>query len=332
MIKLKYSHLSLDERVELYAGLKTGLSLRGMARALSRSPASLCRELKRHTKYGRIYKPVLADKRAAKWAARQRYKAPLKNPEILIYVHAKLKLGWSPETISGRIGLDHPGLAICKESIYAWIYSARWRRNKLWKHLECGHLKRRQKHGRNVLSYTQVLDSRSIDLRPDTANLRLEMGHGETDLMESGRDSKAALSVTADRLTRMTGLAKVADKSGRSKVKALTRPAPVGAWLTITADRGPENKKYRTWENKLGVGVYFCHAYHSWEKGTVENTIRRIRRFIPKGADISLYSWRDIKKIEYWLNHKPMKCLQYLTPYEKMLQVKQNLESEYKTP
>jgi IS30 family transposase len=68
--------------------------------------------------------------------------------------------------------------------------------------------------------------------------------------------------------------------------------------LTITADRGSENKGYQVWEDKLGVTVYFCHAYHSWEKGTVENTIKRVRRFIPKGENVAKYSWRDIRKIE----------------------------------
>jgi transposase, IS30 family len=327
---LKYNHLSLDERVELYADLKRSMSLRSVARKLGRSPASLCRELKRHTGYGRVYKPVLADKRAAKWERSQRYKAPLKNSETLRYVIDKLRLGWSPETISGRITIDHPDLSICKESIYLWIYSPSWRSHKLWKHLECGHMKRRVKRGRNVISYTQVLDTKRIELRPGMANLRLQVGHGETDNMESGRNSHTALSVTTDRLTRVSHLVKVKDKTGRSKARALQKPAPAGlTWLTITTDRGPENKKYKSWENKLGVSVFFCNAYHPWEKGTVENTIKRIRRFIPKGADIAKYSWRDIKKIEYWLNTKPMKCLQYLTPYEKMAQVKQNLESEY---
>lgn len=315
---MNYQHLSLEERVELYAGLKLGISLRGIASKLGRNHTSLVRELKRHTRYGRVYKPVLANKRAAKWAVKQRYKAPLKNPPTLNYVLKKLKLGWSPETIEGRIGFDHPGLSISHESIYSWIYGKGWKKDKLWKYLECGHLKRRQKRGRNVVSYTQVLDTKSIDLRPDTANLRLQMGHGETDLMESSRSSSAALSVTVDRLTRMASLVKVKDKTGVSKTKALTHPAQAGVWLTMTADRGPENKKYHVWETKLGISVFFCHAYHSWEKGTVENTIKRIRRFIPKGDDISKYSWRDIKKIEYWLNHKPMKCLQYLTPYERM--------------
>jgi IS30 family transposase len=328
---LKYSHLSLDERVELYADLKRGLSLRSVAKKLERSPASLCREIKRHTRYGRVYKPVLANNRAAKWATAQRYKAPLKNSETLRYVLDKIKLGWSPEIIEGRIGIDHPGLSVSYESIYQWIYYNKyWKRSRLWEFLECGHIKRRQKRGRNVISYTQVLETKRIELRPNTANLRLEVGHGETDNMESGRNSHAALSVTADRLTRVSHLAKVKDKTGRSKAQALQKPAPAGlTWLTITTDRGPENKRYQIWENKLGVKVYFCNAYHPWEKGTVENTIKRIRRFIPKGADITKYSWRDIKKIEYWLNTKPMKCLQYLTPYEKMAQVKQNLESEY---
>lgn len=327
---MKYKHLSLDERVELYAGLRTGVSLRSIAKKLDRSPASLCRELKRHTRYGRPYKPVLANTRATRWAKNQRYKAPLKNSETLRYVLDKLETGWSPETISGRIGIDNPDLSICKESIYTWIYSKNWKHLKLWKCLECGHAKRRSKLGRNVLSYTKVLDTKSINLRPMDANERLTVGHGESDLMESSRNSTAALSVTADRLTRVCQLVKTKDHTGTSKTRALRKPGPGNmVWLTITVDRGPENRKYRLWEKHLGVSVYFCNAYHPWEKGTVEHTIKRIRRFIPKGSDISNYTWRDIKKIEHWLNSKPMKCLQYLTPYEKMAQVKQNLESEY---
>lgn len=291
---MKYKHLSLEGRVELYAGMKLGI----------------------------------ANRRAAKWVARQRYKAPLKNPQTLSYVLEKLKLGWSPETISGRIGIDNPELSVSYESIYRWIYFNKyWKRDQLWRYLECGHRKRRKKHGRKVNSYTQIPDIKTIDLRLDLANLRLQMGHGETDLMESSRNSQTALSVTADRLTRMASLVKVKDKTSRSKTAALARLAAFGIWF-MTADRGPENKKYPLWETKLGMSVYFCHPYHSWEKGTVENTIKRIRRLISKGSDVSQYSWREIKKIEYWLNHKPMKCLQYLTPYEKMQQELTGLKSE----
>jgi transposase, IS30 family len=325
---LKYHHLSLEERVELYACLKKGEKLTHIAERLGRETSTLSRELSRHTRYGRTYKPVLANKRAATWANRQRYRAPLKNPETLAYVLEKIKLGWSPETIEGRIGIDHPGLSVSYETIYQWIYyHKQWKKDHLWKYLDCGHIKRRQKRGRQVHSYTQVLDSKSIDLRPDSANLRLTVGHGESDLMESNRESSAALSVTVDRLTRMTSLVKILNKSGFSKAKAILKPNKfLFKWETITTDRGSENKSYQKWEQKLGIAVYFCHSYHSWEKGTVEHTIRGVRKFIPKGEDVNNYSWRDVQRIEEWINHKPLKVLQYLTPYEKMLQVTQNLK------
>jgi len=301
--------MSIEERVELYALLKQGFSLRDIANRLDRSHTSLSRELKRHTRYGRTYKPVLANKRAAIWAGRQRYKAPLKNSETFRYVMDKLKQRWSPQDISGRISIDHPELSICVESIYSWIYSRKWRKHKLWKYLDSGHLKRRQKHGRKVLSYTEVMDTKSIDLRPNEANFRLELGHKETDLVEGSRNDTAALSVTADRLTRTARLVKVKDKTGREKIKALSRPAPDKAyWKTVTADRGPENKNYLKWEQKLNITVFFCHPYHSWEKGTVERINRYIRKFIPKGEDIGKYSWRDIQRIEDWFNNKPLKC------------------------
>ena len=325
---MKYHHLSIEERVELYAGLGKGEKLTHIAKRLERNVSTLSRELKRHTKYARKYTPVLANNRAIKWAAKQRCKAPLKNSETFRYVMDKLKLGWSPEIISGRLPIDHPELSICHESIYSWIYSKKWYKHQLWKHLDCGRLKRRQKRGRNVLSYTQVLDSKSIDFRPDSANERLVPGHGESDLVESGRESKAALSVTVDRLTRVKKLAKVRDKTSRQKTLAIFKSSPLlFSWLTMTVDKGSENKDYSKWEKKLNIQVYFCHSYHSWEKGSVERTNKDIRRFIPKGADIADYSWRDIQKIEDWLNNKPMKCLQYLTPYEKMFEVTQSLKS-----
>lgn len=325
---MKYQHLSLEERVELYSQLNMGVSLREIAKELGRSHTSLSRELKRHTRYGRAYKPVLANKRAIKWAKSQRYKAPLKGVETLSYVLEKLRLGWSPGIIAGRIKIDKPNLSISHESIYSWIYDHKgWKRRKLWKHLEQGHKKRRKRLGRRVSSYTQVLDTKSIDLRPDYINSRSSIGHGETDLMESGRDSSAALSVTVDRLSRIVCLTKVKDKSSKSKNAAIQKTAPFGTpWLSMTADRGSENKGYQSWEEKMGSSVFFCHAYHSWEKGSVENTIKRVRRFIPKGSDVAKYNWREIKKIEWWINNRPMKCLQYLTPYEKMQAelVKQN--------
>lgn len=65
----------------------------------------------------------------------------------------------------------------------------------------------------------------------------------------------------------------------------------------------------------------FCHAYHSWEKGTVENTIGRLRRYLPKGLSLDTISDDYIKRIEEEMNNTPRKCLGFLTPYEKKNQI-----------
>ena len=87
---------------------------------------------------------------------------------------------------------------------------------------------------------------------------------------------------------------------------------------TLTYDNGIENKYHEEIADTLSIQTYFCKPYHSWEKGTVENTIGRIRRFIPKGSDVANYTPKYIAKIEHWLNHTPRKCLKFKTPYEIM--------------
>lgn len=93
---------------------------------------------------------------------------------------------------------------------------------------------------------------------------------------------------------------------------------------SITSDRGTENYDYKSISEKLNIPFYFCNAYHPWEKGTVENTIGRVRRFLPKGNSLDGISEDYIKKLEHYLNSVPRKCLNFLTPYEtiRQLQIK----------
>lgn len=126
----KYQHLSLEERERLWVLKEKGLSLRYIARQMGRSQSSLSRELRRNIKYGNEYLdneylPCKAQRLAEKRAVKQRGKAPLKNPKTFLYVREKLRLGWSPEIIAGRIKLDYPDLSICHETIYQYIYSKR---------------------------------------------------------------------------------------------------------------------------------------------------------------------------------------------------------------
>lgn len=324
----KYSHLNLEERERLYALREQGISLRQIAKKLKRSQSSLTRELQRNIKYGNEYlcneylpckAQALADKRALK----QRYKAPLKNPKIFLYVRKRLRLGWSPETIAGRLPIDKPGLSICHETIYQYIYAkrAKTRGMHLEQYLTLKRKRRMKQNGRSVRRHSKIPEAKSIDLRPKIVEERKQIGHWETDNIIGKQTDDTALSVTVERMTRITILTKLKDRTARIKTMALvTRLGvlPKALRETLTADNGSENTNHQEIAMALGMQVYFCHAYHSWEKGTVENTNGRIRRYTPKGVSIDNISDEYITALEERLNTTPRKCLQYLTPYEMM--------------
>lgn len=330
----EYKHLSLEEREKLFCLKEKGVSLREIGRILGRSDTTLGRELKRNragtgiksTEYLTFrYIPCRAQEKAVKRGFVQRKKAPLKETLIWMYVreHLREPFNWTPEQISGRLRLDHPGKSISTETIYHYIYSEQGRKYQLWKYLSLRRRKRRVKGGRKIYRSGGIKDGISIDLRPQVVEKRLRVGDWETDNVVGKQTDKTALSVTVDRLTRFSILSKVG-KSSEEKTQALTTRLnffPKKTLLTLTTDHGPENTQHERIRQQIGIQVFFCHSYHSWEKGTVENTNGRIRRYLPKGLSIDLLTDEKIQALEEKLNSTPRKCLGYLTPHEKMLEV-----------
>jgi IS30 family transposase len=123
-----------------------------------------------------------------------------------------------------------------------------------------------------------------IERRPDTANLRQEIGHLETDTMVSGRrtGSKWALTILHDRKSRKTRLKRIKNMRPITNRTALTSMTEDLYCLTLTHDNGIENKQHELMAIELEIDMYFCDPYSSWQKGSIENTIGRIRRFIPE--------------------------------------------------
>lgn len=325
----QYRHLSLVERERLYGFLKQGTSLRGIAKKLGRSQSSLTRELKRNIRYGNeyfgnTYLPCKAQALSEKRALKQRTKAPLKNPAIFVYVREHLRVdGWSPEVIAGRIGIDHPGLSICHETIYQYIYArkVKTRGMHLEQYLVLGRKKRMKQHGRSVHRHSKIPEAVSIDLRPKAVERRKQLGHWETDNVIGRQTDTSALSVTVERVMHVTLLNKLPERTAQTKTMLIGKRLNqfVKAYRrTVTADNGAENSNHKELTKQTGIAVYFCHPYHSWERGTVENTNGIIRRYIPKRVSIDTISEEYIKALEYKLNTTPRKCLQYLTPYEMM--------------
>ena len=158
----------------------------------------------------------------------------------------------------------------------------------------------------------------SIDQRPKHIDKRKQVGHGESDTMIS-RASTAALVVILERKARFTKLAKIKAKKARAVSNAINRRLgrlPSRARRTITYDNGSENIEHERTNKILGTKSFFCNPYHSWEKGSVENTVGLVRRFLPQKTDIAKITKEQIKQIENRLNHRPRKCLNFKTPYE----------------
>ncbi|MGI8419965.1 MAG: IS30 family transposase [Candidatus Levyibacteriota bacterium] len=326
---MSYKHINLEERERLYALKGQGLSLRDIAKELKRSQSSLTRELQRNIKYGNEYLwneyiPCKAQALAEKRAKKQRYKAPLKEPAIFLYVRKQLrKEGWSPETIAGRLPIDHPGLSICHETIYQYIYSkkTKTRGMHLEQYLTLKRKKRMKQDGRSVQRHSKISEAVSIDLRPKAVAKRKQIGHWETDNVIGKQTDKTALSVTVERVMHITLINKLHDRSAATKTLIVGKRLnqfPDKSKKTLTADNGSENSKHKELTALTAIPVFFCHPYHSWERGTVENTNGIIRRYIPKGVSIDTISDEYIAALEYKLNSTPRKCLQYLTPYEMM--------------
>lgn len=326
----KYSHLSLEERERLYALREQGKPFRKISKLLGRSHTTLSREYKRHAKYGKKYLPCKAQEKAAKKAVEQRTKAPLKNIKVFLYVREKLRKGWSPEIIAGRLSIDHPGESICPETIYQYIYG-KGKRFKLWEYLTKSHKRRKVKTGRKIRSKkcSRIPGAVSIEQRPNRVEKRKQAGHFETDLMEGKKENKTALSVNVERKTRYTLLKKVKNKKAKTKEKTMTKDLKMLKSVqkskkpiikSITADNGSENTNHTKISETLKTKFYFCHSYASWEKGTVENMIGRIRTYIPKGTNLAIYTNQQIQWLENQLNNTPRKCLNYKTPNEAMEQ------------
>lgn len=311
--------MSLLERERLFGLLKQGKTLRSIGKDLGRSHTTLARELKRNCKYGRAYIPCRAQARYDRVTVRQRKKGPLKNPGVYLYIRENLRKGLSPQAIAGRLSLDIPGESITPETVYQYIYQTAKRRRQFVPHLTHAHTKRRKLTGRSVQRAFKIPFAISIDQRPVKINTRDVLGHWETDLMESSRDCSVALSVSTERMTRYVRISKIDNKSAEEKsisVHLSLNSLPDRLVRSVTIDNGAENTGCNTWK----LPVYRCNPYHSWEKGTVENTIGRIRRYIPKGTDLDKYSDSDIRRLEEMMNNTPRKCLNYLTPKESLLQ------------
>lgn len=300
----KYKHLGFEERFAIEKLFNGNVPIREIAEFLGRSPNTISRELKKNLVKG-LYKAEKAQVKVSqrRWRAKRQCLKVAMNGFLVRFVEVKLEAKWSPRQISGHLEREL-GISCSSKAIYKYIehrgleYRLFWRWNK-------------KKGGPKRKTHKSANDGRKyIDTRPDTINA---VGHYELDFMVS-KHSPYVLLVATDRLTKRTMVRKLPNRKRRTISAALSVMFSGISVKSITTDNDIAFTHWRELETIIQAPIYFCHPYHSWEKGLVENTNRWIRCFVPKRRDIASVTQEDLAEIHRFLNDRPRECLGFKIP------------------
>jgi transposase, IS30 family len=320
-----YGQLSLEERVEIYRLHAGGRSQNQIASALDRAPSTISRELRRNSRPTKVwpggYEPVRAQQlaeRRRRWDGRFKL---ARQPGLRDRVGKSLAMGHSPEQIAGRLALEHGRVIISHESIYRFIYH-RTAQKDYWHQLLPCRKKTRGQHGRSRGNF--IKQRRSIAERPAEVEGRGTPGHWEADFMLFAKCGQGLLFLH-ERQTRFKIVHRPTDRKAAPTAKTIARQLgklPQGMRKSISFDNGNEFAEHHRLHQSLGLQTFFCDPHSPWQKGGVENSIGRLRRFLPRKADLNLVTAADLRRYVHRLNNTPRKCLDFKTPAEAFSKLK----------
>ncbi|MFM6698514.1 MAG: IS30 family transposase [Dolichospermum sp.] len=330
---LKYSHLSDAERWAIETKLKERQSLASIGRTLGRHRSTICRERKRGlwqpfnaylADFGRRY---YALRRAEAGLARRKLDPQMRKPAWKTVLFG-LTQDWSPQQLCDRLNdgllpasVVPAGLhSLSHQTIYRSIFDMppSQQRAALVKLLRRSKAGRRRSRKPKSERFTGISNITPISERPLAAELRLEPGHWEGDLIR-GANGRSVVGTLVDRFTRMTLLVKLRSAHSTEVVRAFLqrlRKLPAHMRKTLTYDRGTEMACHEEFTARSGMPVYFCTPYSPWQRGTNENTNGLIRQYLPKGTDLSSATIQQLRYIERRLNNRPRRVLGRITPNE----------------
>ena len=315
-------HLSSSERDKITILQGEGLSIRKIANILGRSPSTISRELKRPNAvfYRGKYIGSQTDINVKmKWRTSHLKPNPLLNQRnVLYFIECELKRGYTPEIICHEL-LKKFGETVSHETMYKFIYSSS---RKLFQYLlrrPFGRIARKQERPKRIGSGKNIPNRIDISLRPIEANNRSEFGHFEADSIESCKkrgEVLPCLTVVVERVSRYVRIKKTASKTALATSQSIiTALKPLSNnIISITYDNGCEFSQHEKINKELNTKSYFARPYCSNDKGTVENINGLIRRFFPKGTNFDNISEEAIAYVEDWINNRPMKIHNYMTP------------------
>lgn len=308
-----YTQLKEFERIRIYEGIKSGLSMNMIAQEIGRDKSTISREVARNSdQIGYLY-PRDAQKHTNDRKARHGSKIS-RNPALKAYILEKAKLDWAPNVIAGRWNMENPNQSICAEAIYQYSYHPANKDLELWK-LFPRTKKKRGVARRQKSSQGTILHRVSIRERPAEIEVRETPGHYEADLMFNQGSQSANILTVVERKSRYLHMVKHESKHSEQIKQSLKKRLGPEA-KSCTFDNGKEFALHY----QLGIPTFFCNPGSPWQKGSNENSNGLVRRYIPFSMSPHLVTQEYLDSVAYIMNNKPRKILGYLTPLEVFMQ------------
>lgn len=318
-----YVQLDYDERRAIDRMRQRRVSVAEIASRLGRHRSTIYRELSRNRfvdnewpDLGGYYAHVAND---AVRKRRERLAKLVRIPSLADAVIERLEIGWSPEQIAGRLRLGGSGVRVCHETIYRFVYGERGQARDLFRFLP-EHRRRRRPRRARRRHERFALDALAIRHRPAEIAARRKFGHWEGDLVLFRKEyCRANLTTLVERTTHFAVLMRNNDRTSKPVMNQIIDglgTLPRHARRSFTFDRGTEFAAWRELNEGLQSQTWFCDPQSPWQKGAVENTNRRIRRFLPRSTDPLSITPALLADVTKRMNDTPRKCLDYRTPAE----------------
>lgn len=340
----QYKHVSLAERIEIEKLIDQGMPQAEIARRLGRSRSTICREVNQrswrpsntsaaYTPYRpvglrtgewtkRQYRATIAQGHAERAAQRSHQPQRMRQDRLVGHVRDRLRRGWTPEEITGRLSWefpDDPVMRVSHETLYAWIYAPQQKGLGLWEYLPRGQRKRRKRGpSRKVRRAPAIRFRVPIHDRPAEIEDRVEFGHWEADSV-LGVKGTGGIHTEVERTSRYLVATKITTITAQATLdaqQAMITALPAHAVKSITADNGSEFAWHHKLADTTGVPTYFAVPYSAWQRGTNEHFNGRIRKYIPKHTRLDTISEEELTDIINEINNRPRKILNWQTPTE----------------
>jgi IS30 family transposase len=304
----RYDHLSLDERKLIFQLHQAKMSVPRIAERLGRHRSTIHPEIRRNWHddgpWLRGYFPQAAQSRTDRRRIRRRKLH--RDADLARYVIARLQQAWSPEQIAGRLRREADGARrLSPETIYQFVYSKVGREQNLCQLLPTRRRRRRRRYARKPRG-VQIPLKNTFAERPPEIAARSSFGHWKCDLVmfRKAHGQRNVMSIV-ERQTRYAIFRVQPSRHSKPIMASLGEDLgglPVPARRTVTFDRGTEFAAYPALRDSLGMEAYFCAPQAPWQKGSVENTNGRLRRFLPIDADISARTSADLRALAAQMN------------------------------